>query len=67
AIGIGSSYSVELLGIPFSTHLVVPASWLTTIVVSMSLGLLLRTQSDAESRRWMWRAVVSEPIASDAE
>ncbi|MDA1165262.1 MAG: sodium/solute symporter, partial [Planctomycetota bacterium] len=59
AIGIGSSYSVEFLGIPFSTHLVVPASWLTTIVVSMSLGLLLRTQSDAESRRWMWRAVVS--------
>ncbi|NQV27239.1 MAG: sodium/solute symporter, partial [Rhodopirellula sp.] len=26
-VGIGSSYSMELFGIPFSTHLVVPASW----------------------------------------
>ncbi|NQV24682.1 MAG: hypothetical protein HQ518_09965 [Rhodopirellula sp.] len=56
---------MELFGIPFSTHLVIPASWLTTIAVLVLLALLLRTRADSESRKWMWREVVSEPIAND--
>jgi solute:Na+ symporter, SSS family len=66
AVGIGSSYSVELFGVPFSTHLVVPASWLTTIVTSVALGLLLRTRTDSESLRWMWKPVVNGETDSAA-
>lgn len=57
-VGICSSYSEELFAMPFSTHLVVPASWLATIVTSLVLGLLLQTRVTNEQQRWMWRPVV---------
>ncbi|MGZ0175222.1 MAG: sodium:solute symporter family transporter, partial [Planctomycetales bacterium] len=59
AVGIGGSYSKDLFGMEFSTHLVVPASWLATIVVSHVLSLVLNTRSNTESQRWMWRPVVN--------
>lgn len=58
-VGIASSYSSELLGLPFSTHLVVPTSWLATIAVSHVLSLLLSTEADSVSRSWMWKPVTS--------
>ena len=59
AVGICGSYSKDLFGTEFSTHLVVPASWLATIVVSHVLSLVLNTRSDPESQRWMWKPVVN--------
>ncbi|MFT5322720.1 MAG: SSS family solute:Na+ symporter, partial [Planctomycetaceae bacterium] len=59
AVGIGGSYSKDLFGTEFSTHLVVPASWLASIVVSHVLALVLNTRSNTESQRWMWRPVVN--------
>lgn len=41
AVGIGGSYSKDLFGVQFSTHLVVPASWLATVVVSLCLSLFV--------------------------
>lgn len=58
AVGIGGSYSMDLFGIPFSTHLVVPASWFATVMVSLVLSILFRTSATSESQRWMWMPVV---------
>ena len=65
AVGIGGSYSDDLFGVPFSTHLVVPASWLATILVSHILSLQLGTRADTESLRWMWRPVVNGETESE--
>ena len=65
AVGIGGSYSMDLIGVPFSTHLVVPASWLATILVSHILSLLFQTESVAESQRWMWKPVVNGETESE--
>lgn len=59
AVGIGGSYSEDWFDFGISPHYVVPASWLTTIVVSHVLSILLRTQADTEAQRWMWKPVVS--------
>ncbi len=57
-VGICSSYSDELFDRPFSTHMVVPASWLATVVTSLFLSLIGGTLADDKQRRWMWRPVV---------
>jgi SSS family solute:Na+ symporter len=57
-VGICSSYSMELFGRPFSTHMVVPASWAATIAGSLLLSTLLRTLADDEQQQWMWRPIV---------
>ncbi len=57
-VGVCTSYSEELFGLPFSTHLVVPASWLATIVAGLSLSSILGTTATAEQQSWMWRPVV---------
>ena len=56
--GVASSYSEELFGISFSTHLVVPGGWSVTIVISHILSTVLRTQATAEQQRLMWAQVV---------
>jgi solute:Na+ symporter, SSS family len=48
-----------LFGVEFSTHLVVPASWLATILLSHVLSLVFATRADELSQRWMWKPVVS--------
>ena len=59
AVGICGSYSSDLFAVAFSTHLVVPASWLATIVVSHALSLILQVRADSESSKWMWKPVVA--------
>ncbi len=58
AVGICGSYSKDLFNVEFSTHLVVPASWLATIVISHVLSLVFATRADELSQRWMWKPVV---------
>jgi Na+/proline symporter len=50
--------TITLKTIPFSTHLVVPAAWLATIVVAYVLALVQRTRVSEDQRQWMWRPVV---------
>lgn len=65
-VGIGTSYSTELFGEPFSTHLVVPASWLATIVSAYVFAFLLGTRATDEQRQWMWGPVVrSQPLPAE--
>ncbi|QDT49351.1 Sodium/glucose cotransporter [Symmachiella dynata] len=68
-VGICSSYSNELFGREFSTHMVVPASWAATIVSSLVLSTLLRTLANDEQQQWMWRPVVrgagDHPVGED--
>ena len=59
AVGICGSYSKDLFGVEFSTHLVVPAFWLATILLSHVLSLVFATRADELSQRWMWKPVVS--------
>lgn len=63
-VGVTASYSQEFFGEPFSTHLVVPASWLATIVTALALSLVFWTNSTEEQRRWMWLPVVRKPEES---
>jgi SSS family solute:Na+ symporter len=56
--GICSSYSEELFGIPFSTHLVVPMSWLATLIADEVFSWLLLVRPTKEQKRWMWIPVV---------
>ena len=57
-IGIGSSFSEEFLAIPFSTHLVVPASWTTTIVFALLFSVILNTRATENQRSWTWIEVM---------
>lgn len=67
--GIGASYSAELsqhfwgTKISYSTHLVVPGSWLVTLTAGVVIAWLFRTTASDEQRRWMWRPVVFEDAA----
>lgn len=56
--GVLASYSEELLGVNYSTHLVIPGSWLVTILTSHALALVLQTRADDTAAQWMWRPVV---------
>jgi SSS family solute:Na+ symporter len=56
--GVCASYSTELFGVGYSTHLVVPGSWLTTIVAAHVLALLLQTRATDKQLVWTWTAVV---------
>lgn len=58
AVGVASSYSQELFGLRFSTHLVVATAWLTTVVTAHALAIALGTEATAEQQRLMWRPVV---------
>lgn len=62
-VGICTSYSSELFGpnYAFSTHLVVPTAWLSTLAVSHVLSLVLGTRADDEQANWMWRRVLRGP------
>ena len=64
AVGVCSSYSEEFFGIPFSTHLVIPASWLATIITGGALTLILNTRPTDDQKRWLWSAVVKGERAS---
>lgn len=57
-VGVASSYSQELFGVNFSTHLVVAASWLTTVVLAYVLAIATGAQATPEQQRLMWKPVV---------
>lgn len=56
--GVCSSYSKELFDVPFSTHLVIPGSWLVTVSTALLLGFVMRTRVTEEQRQWMWCPIV---------
>ena len=58
--GVCSSYSSELFGFPFSTHLVIAGSWLTTIISGHAIALVLGSRASEEQRSWMWWPVVTK-------
>ena len=60
--GVCASYSQELFGVAYSTHLVVPGSWLVTLVAAYLLSLVLRTRASDDAQQWMWRSVVSREL-----
>ncbi len=56
--GVCSSYSFDLFEIEYSTHLVVPGSWLVTVVVAVVLGAVLQTRATDEQQKLMWAPIV---------
>ena len=60
--GVCASYSQELFGVAYSTHLVVPGSWLVTLMAAYLLSLVLRTRASDDAQQWMWRSVVSREL-----
>ena len=67
--GVCASYSQELFGIPFSTHLVIATSWLVTIATGWVLAVLFDTCASDEQQRWMWLPIVRSkdlPRTTDA-
>ncbi|MFQ5733094.1 MAG: sodium/solute symporter [Planctomycetaceae bacterium] len=57
-VGVCSSYSDELFGRPFSTHLVIAVSWLATVVVAWLSAVIMRTRVSEEQQRLLWGPVV---------
>jgi SSS family solute:Na+ symporter len=51
-------YSFQLSSVPYSTHLVIPGSWLVTIVAGLMFNVLLNTRATDEQQQWMWLPVV---------
>jgi len=68
-VGVCAAYSQQLFGRPFSTFLVIGASWLATLVAGYALALLLwlvcGIQASAAQRQWMWWPVVSRPLVEE--
>ena len=64
-VGVSASYSKELFNEPFSTHLVIPASWFATLLVSLLLSAVTSSRATADQQRWMWSRVVrgTEPAS----
>ena len=56
--GVCSSFSNELFDISYSTHLVVPGSWLVTVGVALFLADSLLHRATARQLEWTWPAVV---------
>lgn len=56
-IGLAAAYSRELLGVDFSTHLVIPSSCLATVICGWC-GSWVFGRVDQHRSRWMWWQVV---------
>ncbi len=67
AVGISTSYSMEFFDQPFSTHLVVPTSWLATILSCHILNLVFQTRIGEDQSRWLWTSVVKSPPDTEAD
>ena len=68
AVGIGTSYSQELFGVSFSTHLVILTAWLATFISALVIGVIYHIvtgiQASEEQEQLMWINVVrsNEPM-----
>ncbi len=63
-VGVSLSYSKEFFNMDFSTHLVVPTSWLATIISCHILNVLLNSRCNDEQSQWLWARVVKSPFSS---
>lgn len=59
-VGIVTSYSGEILDRQFSTHLVVPASFVATFATSLLLSSLFDSEANEFEQRWMWKRITSD-------
>ena len=59
-VGIVTSYSGEMLDRQFSTHLVVPASFVATFATSLLLSGLFDSEANEFEQRWMWKRITSD-------
>jgi len=57
-VGVLTSFSSELFGIGFSTHLVVPTSWLVTVGGGLFLAVLTGKRPTGAQLEWTWWKVV---------
>ena len=64
-VGVSASYSMELFGKNFSTHLVVPSAFFATIITSFVLSQARRTTGSEGQWKWMWKPIVSQPLGKD--
>ncbi len=64
-VGVVASYSQELLGRPFSTHLVVPAAFLATVGTSLLLSAFFETEANEFEQRWMWKSITTNGPPTD--
>ena len=68
--GVCASYSTELFGVDFSTHLVIGLAWLVTFVTALVIGFLYHqftgAQASAAQQAFMWRSVVSQEESGNA-
>jgi solute:Na+ symporter, SSS family len=64
-VGVSASYSMELFGKNFSTHLVVPSAFFATIITSFVLSQARRTTGSEGQLKWMWKPIVSQPLGKD--
>ena len=68
--GVCASYSTELFGVDFSTHLVIGLAWLVTFVTALLIGFLYHqftgAQASAAQQAFMWRSVVSQEESGNA-
>ena len=64
-VGVCSSYSTEIFGVDFSTHLVIGFAWLVTFMTALVIGFCYHRytgiQASASQQQLMWRAVVNGP------
>lgn len=67
-VGIVTSYSGEILDRQFSTHLVVPASFVATFATSLLLSGLFDSEANEFEQRWMWKRITEDgPPQAKAE
>ena len=61
-VGVSASYSTELFGVDFSTHLVIAFAWLVTFITALLIGHLhyyfTGHQATEDQQSLMWRTVV---------
>ena len=67
--GVCASYSTELFGVDFSTHLVIGLAWLVTFFTALLIGFLhyqfTGEQASDKQQTFMWRAVVNKEEPSN--
>ena len=65
-VGVGTSYSRELFGVSFSTHLVILTAWLATFLSAIIIGLVYEKvtgkQASEEQQKLMWSNVVRSEL-----
>jgi len=65
-VGVGTSYSREIFGMSFSTHLVILTAWLATFFSGLIIGVVYEKvtgkQANEEQLQLMWVNVVRSDI-----